>query len=211
MIKRFFLKILMAGLIFQTSCSLFPEDIELNQEQLVDITKYDLNTDFTTFRTFSVADSICLIMNGDSSRVLNEESQQVINRIIHNMQERGYTLVNKSDNPDLGINVSLAEVYGSYFYPGWYWDYGAYYDPDYWGFPACEYFYPYDPPEISVYTAGTLMIDLLDLKNAPSYDQKIHMIWNAYIRGLINGTHTLQQVLDNIDQCYLQTPVLRAN
>ena len=202
---------LLFALVVVSSCSFYPDDYEINSEQLVDITKYDVNADFSSFRTFAIADSVSLIKDGDSTRLSTPEARQIIDRIVKNMQDRGYARVGRTEEPHLGINVAAIEVTSVYYYPGWYWDYYAYYDPWYWGYPEYNYWYPYYPPVVNYYASGTLVIDLLDLKNAPAHNNKLYLIWTAYIRGLMNGTHTSQQILENIDQCFIQTPVLRTN
>jgi hypothetical protein len=203
--------ILLLGMLFIGSCTFYPSNTELNEEQLVDITKYDVTADFKSFNTFAIVDSISVIKNNDSSHVLTPEAQQILNRIIQNMETRGYTRVTKDENPDLAINVSVIEVTNVYYYPGWYWTYWGYYDPYYWGYPGYYYWYPYYPPVIAYYSTGTVIIDLLDLKNAPIHDNKLYLIWTAYIRALMNYNHSMEDLLENIDQCFIQTPVLRAN
>jgi hypothetical protein len=201
-------------ILFMVSCATYPGLDSRLLEDLVDITKYDVNTNFTQFKTFSIVDSVTVIKNGtDSSRVLNPQAQALLTQIIANMQARGYAKVDrKTGNPDLGINVSAVKVTNLvYYYPGWYWDYYGYYDPMYWGYPGDNYWYPYYPPDVSSYTSGTVIIDMLDLKNAVIHGNKLYVVWNAYIRGLMTGYHTLQDVLDNVDQCFAQTPQIRTN
>ena len=195
------------------SCATYPGVDSRLAEDLVDITKYDVNTSFTQFRTYSIVDSVTVIKNGkDSTHVLNPQAQALLDQIITNMNARGYTRVDrKTGKPDLGINVAAVKITNfSFYYPGWYWDYYGWYDPFYWGYPGDDYWYPYYPPEISVYSSGTVIIDLLDLKNAAAHDNKLYVIWNAYIRGLITGYHTVQDILDNVDQCFAQTPQIRS-
>lgn len=201
-----------AAIVFMISCATYPALDSRLEEDLVDITKYDVGTDFTQFVTFSIVDSVLVIKGNDSSKILDPKADALLNQIKENMQARGYTLVNrKTGHPDLGINVGVVKVTNiSIYYPGWYWDYG-YYNPYYWGYPSYNYWYPYYPPEISSYTTGTIIIDLVDLKNAPSHNNKLYVVWVAIIRGLMTGYHTTQEVLDNVDQCFEQTPQIRAS
>jgi len=203
-----------AAVLFMFSCASYPGLDSRLAEDLVDITKYDVNTAFSQFRTFSIVDSVTVIKNGtDSTRVLNPQAQSLLAEITANMQARGYTLVNlKTGNPDLGINVAVVKVTNiSYYYPGWYWDYYGYYDPAYWGYSGYGYWYPYYPPEVTYYNSGTVIIDMLDLKNAKIHDNKLYVVWNAYIRGLMTGYHTTQDILGNVDQCFAQTPQISAH
>ncbi len=201
-----------AAVVFMTSCATYPGLDSRLAEDLVDITKYDVKTDFTQFKTFSIVDSVSVIYDNDSSKVLNSQAQALLNQIVGDMQSRGYTKVDrKTGNPNLGINVGVVKITNvSYYYPGWYWDYG-YYNPAYWGYPSYEYWYPYYPPEVTSYSTGTVIIDMVDLKNAPLHNNKIYVVWVAIIRGLMTGYHTTQDVLDNVDQCFAQTPQIRTN
>ena len=201
-----------AAVVFMTSCATDPGLDSRLAEDLVDITKYDVKTDFTQFKTFSIVDSVSVIYDNDSSKVLNSQAQALLNQIVGDMQSRGYTIVDrKTGNPNLGINVGVVKITNvSYYYPGWYWDYG-YYNPAYWGYPSYEYWYPYYPPEVTSYSTGTVIIDMVDLKNAPLHNNKIYVVWVAIIRGLMTGYHTTQDVLDNVDQCFAQTPQIRTN
>ena len=202
-----------ATVIFMMSCANYPGLDSRLAEDLVDITKYDVGTSFTQFKTFSVVDSLTVINNfHDSTKVLTPQVLALLNQITWNMQARGYTLVDrKTGHPDLGINVGAVIVTSvSNYYPGWYWDYG-YYDPGFWGYPAYYYWYPYYPPAVSSYSTGTVIIEMLDLKNAPAHNNKLYVVWVAVVRGLLTGYHTTQDVLDNIDQCFAQTPQIRAN
>jgi len=204
---------LVVMVIFIWSCATYPGMDSRLAEDLVDITKYDVNTNFTQFKTFSIVDSVTVIKDfKDSLKILNPEAEALLNEIIRNMEARGYQLVNrKTDHPDLGINVGVVKVTNvSYYYPGWYWDYG-YYDPYYWGYPNYYYWYPYYPPVVSSYSSGTVLIDMLDLKNAKSHNDKLYVVWVAIIRGLLTGYHTTQDILNNVDQCFTQTPQIKAN
>lgn len=196
---------------FVLSCNSYPDLDSRLEEDLVDITKYDVNTDFTAFRTFAIVDSVTCISGKDTVRILDDQARALINQVVMNMVGRGYTLVDrKTGKPQLGINIGVVKVTNvSLYYPGWYWDYG-WYDPSYWGYPASYYWYPYYPPVVSSYTSGTVIIDMLDLKNASSHDNKLYVVWLAIIRGLMTGYHTTQDVLGNVDQCFMQTPQIRA-
>jgi len=212
--RKIKLLILLPALIFMMSCATYPGIDSRLAEDLVDLTKYDVNTNFTQFKTFSIVDSVSVIKNSKTgTRILTPDARALLNQIVGNMQVRGYTLVNHSTGkPDLGINVSVVEITNvNYYYPGWYWDYYGYYDPYYWGYPGYNYWYPYYPPAVTVYSSGTVIIDMMDLKNAPVHNNKLYVVWVAIIRGLLTGYHTTQDVLSNVDQCFTQTPQIKAN
>jgi hypothetical protein len=209
--KSKFKSMVMVAIIFSmVSCATYPGVDSRLAEDLVDITKYDTKTDFKQYKTFSIVDSVVVIKDGDSLHILDSQAQALLNQIIGNMEARGYTyLKHDSGSPDLAINVGVVKITNvTYYYPGWYWDYG-FYDPSYWGYYGYNYYYPYSPPAVSVYSSGTVIMDMLDLKNAR--DGRVNVVWVAIIRGLLTGYHTTQDILDNVDQCFRQTPQITAN
>jgi len=193
------------------SCTKYPPDVTRLQEDLVIYTQVDIEKDFNQFHTFSIVDSIAFIDNKDSGHILNADAKAVLDRIIHNMENRGFVKVGKGDNPNLGITVSLIKTTNtSVYYPGWWWGYPGYYYPDYWGYPNSWYYYPYYPTYITSYSTGTLLIDMFDFVNITP-DGKIPVAWFAYIRALLTGYHTLNEIEQSIDQAYVQTPSLQTN
>ncbi len=193
------------------SCTKYPPDVTRLQEDLVIYTQVDIEKDINQFHTFSIVDSIAYIDNKDSSHILNANAQAVLDRIIQNMQNRGFVKVDKVDNPNLGITVSVIKTTNtSVYYPGWWWGYPGYYYPDYWGYPNSWYYYPYYPTYITSYSTGTLLIDMFDFVNITP-DGKIPVVWFAYIRALLTGYHTLNEIEQSIDQAFVQTPSLRTN
>lgn len=194
---------LVTGLFLVTSCSKYPPTSDRLLEDMVVYTKYDTSIDFNQFRTFSIVDSIGYISQKDSGKFLDSDAQAVLNQISQNMVARGYVLVNKTQDPDLGINVVMVKnVNVQVYYPGWYWGYPGYYPPWYWG--GGIYYYPYYPAYITSYSTGTLLIDMVDLVNETP-DGKMYIRWNAYIRGLLTNNHSMAQIKESIDQAFVQT------
>ncbi|MCL6524585.1 MAG: DUF4136 domain-containing protein [Thermoflavifilum sp.] len=150
------------------------------------ITNYDTTVNFANYKTFSIVDSVALVSNTQgNSRELTPADQALLQAIISQMQSRGYVLVDKSQNPDLAINVTkVSNLYtGVSIYPG-YWDnplYG-YWDPFYWGYYGYSYYFP---PTYQFYQVNQTYytIDMLDLKNAAKNNNQLKVIWNAQIRG----------------------------
>lgn len=196
---------------FVTSCSKYPPDVSRVQQDLVVYTQVDIQKNFNQFKTFAIVDSIAYIDNKDSGHVNNAEVQPILDRIIMNMQNRGFIKVDKGADPDLGITVSVIKTTSTtVYYPGWWWDYPGYYYPGYWGYPGYWYYYPYYPTYISSYSSGTMIIDLTDFVNITE-DNKIPIAWYAYIRALLTGNHTSDQIKASIDQAFTQTPALKTN
>lgn len=203
------LLILGTGLLFTISCTKYPPASSRLLEDLAVFTQYDVTVDFNQYKTFAISDSIGVITEKDSSRVKNSSTKAVVDAIIANMTARGFKQVSK--NADLGFNVVYFKaVHVSAYYPGWYWGYPGYYPPYGWGYPGYSYGYPYYPAYYTSYTSGTLSWDMIDLKN-PSTDNKLFIRWNAYIRGLMTGSHTLSDITNSINTAFTQTPQIKTS
>ena len=166
-----------------TSCT---KDVVSNlntDESRIYITDHDSTVNFNNYKTYSISDSVSVINNGQSTRELTDVDQAYITAVEKYMNQDGYTMVTKKDNPDLGVDVS--RIYntttGVISYGNYWNDYGGYWDPYYWGYPGYGYYIPY---AYSVYQIqqGAISVDLLDLKNA-SQQNKINVIWTGLIRG----------------------------
>ena len=189
----------MAGIVI-ASCSKYPPSSDRLLEDLAVYTKYDTTVDFTSYHTFYMNDSVLRIDSKDSGMVLNSNTSMLTTRIAQDMVQQGYTRVPTMESADLIMAVSYVQnVNVNVYYPGWYW---GYYPPYYWG-GYYGYYYPYYPAYITSYSTGTVLMDLADLKHPVG--NKIPIRWNVYIRGLLTGTHTNNDIQKAIDQAFNQT------
>lgn len=154
------------------------------EESRIYITNGDSTVQFSSFHTFSIADSVAVIDNNKlSGRDRTNVDLAFIQAVREQMQLRGFTEVDKGQSPDLGINVS--RIYNTYTgiltYPDYWGGYNNYYDPYYWGYGGSSYYFPpyYDYYQV---TEGALSIDLLNLKQAAPTN-KIEGVWQGLIRG----------------------------
>ena len=173
------------GITLLNSCKKDPLNNLTNDESRIYITNYDTTASFSSYGTFSNADSVDVIQDNQfAGREKGTFDSTVINAVAQLMQQRGYQQVAVKSSPDLAINIS--RVYNTstgIFSYGDYWDYyGGYWDPYYWGYPGYGY---YDPYAVGVYTiqSGGLEIDMLDLKNATANGNKLKAIWTGLARG----------------------------
>jgi hypothetical protein len=184
------------------------------EESRIYITNRDSSADFTTYKTISIVDSVLVIENNQAlGKALTDYDARVIAAIKAVLQQRGFQLVDRASNPDLGVTVS--RVYNTTTvlnYPS-YWDsYGGYYDPSYWGYGGYSYYDPlyYGPSYYDYYqvTQGALTIDVLDLKNAKNTNS-IRPVWSAVARGgdLFNPNKAEQF----INALFEQSPYLKTN
>ncbi|MGN6604409.1 MAG: DUF4136 domain-containing protein [Ginsengibacter sp.] len=166
-----------------TSCTKDPVSNLTTEESRIYITDHDSTVNFSNYKTYSISDSIAVIDNGNSKHESSAVGSAYIAAVIKYMNQSGFTLISKSDHPDLGVDVThIINTSTGVITYGDYWDnYGGYWDPYYWGYPDYSYYVPYG---YSIYQVkeGALSIDILDLKNA-SENNNINMIWTGLIRG----------------------------
>ncbi len=205
---KFILLFLGVGLML-ASCSKYPPSSDRLLEDMAIYTKVDLNVKFEEYKTFAIVPVVSYIDGKDSASITTPNAISLLNRITSNMTGRGFKSVATNAHPDLGINVTaIKNTNTSVYYPGWYWGYPGYYPPNWWGYPGYGYGYPYYPTYVVTYSTGTVIIDLVDLKN-PTADNKVMIRWNAYIRGLLTTTHTENDILRCVDQAFAQTPQIK--
>lgn len=181
-------------------------------DQLVVSSNYDPAADFTSYTTYAIpTDTIGLISNSSNDTIIvsreSEFPRAVLNAIRANLNARGYNQVNKNESPDLGINVLVVNdfnvfqqvVYppGGFGYPGNY--YSGYYGYNSW------YYYPYI--NTYAYNTGVLIIEVVDLKNKTP-DNKVKVIWDAYMGDLYSTLDLIPQAEQAIDQAFIQSPYI---
>ena len=193
-----------------SSCTKDPLKTMSEEESRIYITNRDSTVNFGSYKTYSIADSVLVIDNG---RVAGKQADswdvQMISGIQNAMNARGYVKVDRTQNPDLGINVSrVFSTSTNVVNLSDYWNYyGGYYDPYYWGYGGYDYYYP---PVYGYYqsTEAAFSIDMLDLKNA-SNAQTIKVIWNGLIRG--EGIFNNNNVPSQVQALFDQSPYLKTN
>ena len=201
--------LLIAGAL--TSCKKDAIKNLSEDEARIYITNYDSTANFRNFRTFSIVDSVAVISNNQlQSKERSDYDLQVISAVKSNMQQRGFVLVDKSGQPDLGINVSriTSTQTGVVSYPN-YWDYyDSFYDPYYWGYSGYNYYSPYSYGVYQI-REGALSIDMLNLKDATSNGNKIGTVWSALARG--SGVFRTSNAAAQVQAFFNQSPYLKTN
>jgi hypothetical protein len=199
------LTFLMGGVAILSGCSKDPLSKLTPEETQIYITDRDSTINFSSYKTFSISDSVTVINNGQGSKVLTPTDSAYIVAVKKYMQQSGYVLVGATQTPDIAVDVSriynttnvISYVdYGNYF--------NEYYDPYYYGYGG----YGYDIPYAIEYhaTEGALSVDLLDLKNAAT-KKKIDFMWTGVIRGesIFSATNADAQV----QALFSQSPYLK--
>lgn len=202
-----YIYLLLLSVVFLTACHPEPDN-KLLIDELVVATNYDPDANFSDYVTYAIpTDTIGFISetSEDTIIVASESTfpRTVLNAIKANLDARGYTRVPKNQNPDIGINVLVVNdfnvfqqvVYPNYGYPGNY--YSGYYGYSSW------YYYPY--VNTYAYNTGVLIIEMVDLKNKTP-DNKVKVIWDAYLGDVYSTLDLEEQTVNAIDQAFIQSP-----
>lgn len=195
-----------AGLALLSGCKKDPFSDMTEEESRIYITNRDSSVAFTSYKTYSIVDSVSVIDNNRvTERGTTSWDLQVLNAVRTAMEARGYVRVPHTQSPNLGINVS--RIYNTTTnvvnFNNFYGGYGGFYDPFYWGYGG----YGYNFPSYGFYqsTDAALSIDILDLKNASS-NRTIKGIWNGLIRG--SGIFKSASVNSQVQALFDQSPYM---
>ena len=207
------LYLLVAGVALSgASCQHEPSLSDYNDDYTV-YTNADAKTDFTDLSTFYLPDQILLI--GESSEAqswTDSNAQLIIGTVADRLATAGYERTTDKENASFGMQLSYVErvtYFTGYNDPYWWWNYPYYWNPGYWG-SWYGWHYPYYVQY--GYTAGSLLIELVDLETEPLASQtKLPIVWSAYIGGLLSGSQQfdLQRAIAAIGQAFAQSPYLR--
>ncbi len=182
------------------------------EESRIYITHQDSAARFTGFKTYSIVDSVAVISNNKvEGKMLTNYDAQVIAAIKAAMSQRGFTLVDKKSQPDLGINISrITNSYtGIMSYPDYWSYYGNYYDPYYWGYGGYGYYPPIYSYGIYQIKEGGLSVEMLDLKDATSNNNTIKTVWTALARG--TGVFNTNNASNEVTAFFTQSPYLKTS
>lgn len=192
-------------------CEPTPDELKLFDEFVVS-TSYDNTANFNSYKTYTLrTDTIGFISNltsDDTIEVGSQYARPVITQVNNNLVDRGYQKVEKTEDPDLAINIYVLKnlnvfqnvnYYPGYYDPGYYNYYGSYYG--YGGY----YGYPY--VSTYAYNTGVLVVEIIDLKSVNPNSQ-VKVVWNAYMGDVFSSLDLKQQSLDAIDQAFVQSPYL---
>lgn len=197
---------LVCGLGF-FGCQTEPDNLKLFDEMVVS-TNYDAEASFSNYTTYAIpTDTIGFLSNtnpNDTILVAQANNdyypRRVLQQVMQNLNDRQYTRVARNENPDLGVNVYVVRdlnLFQQVIYPNYYY-------PSYYGYGGYSY-YPYI--DTYAYNTGALVVEIVDLKNI-SPDNKVKVIWNAYMGDVYSTIDLVQQSLDAIDQAFTQSNYL---
>jgi hypothetical protein len=190
------------------------------------VTRYDTTIDFGGFSTFAIAPMVSLVSDViDAGFLPLMGGDMIIASVTSHLEERGYTQVEPTARPDLGVVVTALvrlKVETNVF-PGYWWGQPGYVaPPTFFGFSDGFYNAGWGYSSMA-FKSGTLIIDMFDLRDpgrAPLLDGgaprdaggvALESVWV----GIGHGSVTLRAsfaptVLAVIDQAFAQSPYLQA-
>lgn len=191
------------SLIF-TSCEKDPDTDKLYDDYLV-LTNYDNSANFEEPTTFYVIDSILIIDNkNETTYWKNSNSKKIIDAYNENFLARGYTEVESTDDADMVLQLSYINT--TYYFnnsvgPWW----GSY--PGYWNWGGWGWYYPFT--FYYAYSTGSIIGELVNT-TTPLADNKLPVIWNSYICGLLTGGNlSYSRTMAAIKQAFEQSPYIK--
>lgn len=203
--KSFIFTLIAVSLLSMASCEKDPDTDKLDNDYLV-YTNYDKETDFAAMETFHIIDSILIISDEAKPTYWNNNnSMTIINAFAKNLESRGYIKVSADDEPDMVLQLSYVNntyYFNNYGNGPWWNSY-----PGYWNWGGWGWYYPYS--FIYSYSTGSIIGELVSTTPSEVDKEKLTVIWNSYICGLLNGTSlSLSRTLNAIDQAFKQSPYL---
>ena len=211
MLKRLFPLLFLA--IALTACEKYPGTSDLSGKLMV-YTHYDNHCDFSSFRTYHIADSLLILDNQKlKPEYLSRDdfrAEVIIATIEDMMNAKGYIKVKDDSQADMGVIASYISNTNTYVGYDYYWWYDYYWPMDYWD-PFYNGWYPYYPYPVSYsYTVGTLCIEIANLKDAKtSSEKKIPFVWTALMAGVEStGQINVAKASSSIYQAFEQSPYI---
>ncbi|MDE5708849.1 MAG: DUF4136 domain-containing protein [Alistipes sp.] len=192
------------------SCQKEPSTSDLHREYLV-YTGHDANTEFAAFETFYLPDSILIIgSNKKTEYWKDDDALEIVDLVSANLTAAGFLRTAEKENAHLGIQLSYVEqetYFVGYDNPYWWWYYPYYWAPGYWG-DWLGWHYPYRV--YYGYTAGSLLLEMVDLTGTETTTKRLPVVWDSFISGLLTSNTGLnqQRTLDAIQQAFAQSPYL---
>lgn len=203
--RNYALFTLIALALLATSCEKEPDTDKLDNDYLV-YTNYDKNVNFEELNYIHVIDSILIIDdNAKPTYWNNDNSDKVVNAFIRNLEEYGYTIVENSDVAEMVLQLSYVSntYYFNNYGAGPWWN--SY--PGYWNWGGWGWYYPYS--FFYSYSTGSIIGELVNTVPSAVEKDKLTVIWNSYICGLLNGnTLSMSRTLSAINQAFAQSPYL---
>jgi hypothetical protein len=148
----------------------------------------------------------------DCNEITHVFDDAILSEIRRNFEKLGYVRVDTAagETPDVALLVGAlsSNNWVAYTYYPWSWYYPYWPPYYYWGI-----YYPYYPTTTVVnYPTGTLLMELVSLRDADPDQERIPSAWTASIAGLLaqsDDVDTVTRIDRSIDQAFAQSPYLK--
>lgn len=186
------------------SCEKDPDTDKLYNDYLV-LTNYDSSANFQELSTFYVIDSILIIDNkNETTYWKNSNSQKIVDAYNENFIARGFTKADSGADADMVFQISYINT--TYYFNNsvgpWWSNY-----PGYWNWGGWGWYYPFS--FYYAYSTGSIIGELVNT-TTPLSGNKLPIIWNSYICGLLNGGNlSYSRTMAAINQAFEQSPYLK--
>lgn len=199
-------------IISLTGCSVRPDLGELVKNMVVQTSAAE-NIDFGNYVTFAIPqDTLGLLSNVTQDTLITGNYARVTTeKMVEKLLQAGYNLVDKVNDPDLGVNAFILDnqgVFQSYSYSPGFLGYPGYFYPGYYGYGGFGGYYGYPIIQNYSYQTGTMVIELVDLKNRTP-DNKVQVVWVAKIGDVYTSDDALGNMVKSINQAFEQSPYLK--
>jgi len=171
------------------------------------VTLYDKNTDFGTFKTFYMIDSVFIV--GDTTKEVSDDFDDLIlSSVANNLEARGYQRVvdTLAGAPDFVAVVGKSASTTIFFTGGWY---GGYYPWYPWG-PGWGWYPGYPVGSVGSYSQGSVIVDLIDPARTDPDKKLVGSVWAGAVNGLLGdvSSGTRERIYNSINQMFVQSPYL---
>ena len=190
------------------ACRKTPDTTPLTTGFVVQTSK-DANANFGDYKTYFISDTIAYISTSLTDTLwIGPDAKKLVDAVKTNMEARGYTFVaNNHAHPDLGLGLTaIKDLNITVVYPGYWW---GYWGGCYWGYCGYPPYYGYG----AIYSipTGTLVLDMIDLKNAVA-NSELSVPWAAVMSGGLGYTSDdLQLGVEAINQAFQQSSYIQTH
>ena len=95
--------------ILVASCSWGPGDLDETKDQILTVAYKSPDANFQNLKTYALADSMSVVIDGQKKRVKNEVSENIFSLISQNLSKLGYTQTTASQNPDILVDLGYIQ------------------------------------------------------------------------------------------------------